>query len=542
MSRLCVLLLGLLLSLQVHAAALLASVDRTRLNAGETLELTLQTQDVTQFGKPDLSPLQASFEVRDTRQVNSLNSLDEQNSGGTRWIITLLPRQNGTVEIPALQMGELRSEPISLQVLAEQPSTENHGPVFIDASLDQPEVYVQAQAVLTLSIYHSVPLYDDSSLSPLQISNAKVEPLGESRTFEKVIDGVRHGVIEMRYAIYPQQSGDLTVPALVFSATAAQNDAEQELNTPRVGKQVQVTSTPLVLTVNPIPADYPANAPWLPTSNLSLEEHWSPDPSQQQIQIGDSLTRTITVQAEGLSSAQLPPLPATEVTGLRRYPDQPQLRNQVNDRGLLGIREEREALVPTHSGTLELPAQEVFWWNTREDHLEHSSLPARSLQIQDNPALSADKPANIDPVSVTTRPLWPWQLSTAIMTLTTLLGFALWWRARSQPAVLRAAQSGPSPRTLLDDLKRACQANDPQATRQALDAWARQQPETLADMAARFVPLSDALDGLNGALYSESGQYWQGDELWRAIGTIPAAAQVQPSASENGSLPPLYPK
>lgn len=542
MSRVCVFVLSLFICLQVQAALLRASVDRTRLNAGETLELTLQTEDVTQFGKPDLSPLDANFEVRDTRQVNSLNNVGEQNSAGTRWIITLLPRQNGSVEIPPLQIGDLRSEPISLQVLTQDASSENHGPVFIDASLDQPEVYVQAQAVLTLSIYHSVPLYDDSSLSPLQIDNAKVEPLGESRTFEKDIDGVRHGVIEMRYAIYPQQSGDLTIPALTFTATAAQNDADQELNMPRAGKQVRVSSTPLVLTVNPIPADYPANAPWLPTSSLTLEEHWSPDPTEQQTQIGDSLTRTVTLQAEGLSSAQLPPLPATEVTGLRRYPDQPQLRNQVNDRGLLGVREEREALVPTHSGTLELPAQDVFWWNTREDHLEHSSLPARSLQIQDNPALSADKPANIDPVSVTTRPLWPWQLSTFIFALTTLLGFTLWWRARSQPAVLRAAQTGPSPRTLLDDLKRACQANDPQATRQALDAWARQQPETLAEMAARFIPLSDALDGLNGALYSESGHYWQGDELWRAIGTIPAAEQILPAASENGSLPPLYPK
>ena len=95
---------------------------------------------------------------------------------------------------------------------------------------------------------------------------------------------------------------------------------------------------------------------------------------------------------------------------------------------------------------------------------------------------------------------------------------------------------------MLDDLKRACQANDPQATRQALDAWARQQPETLAEMAARFVPLSDALDGLNGALYSETGQYWQGEELWRAIGTIPTAEQTQPTPGESSSLPPLYPK
>ena len=96
--------------------------------------------------------------------------------------------------------------------------------------------------------------------------------------------------------------------------------------------------------------------------------------------------------------------------------------------------------------------------------------------------------------------LWPWAAEHSAAGTSTLIGFGLWLHARRQP-VQRALQPGPTPRSLLDDLRRACQANDTQATRQALDAWARQQPETLADMAARFVPLSDALDGLNGALY-----------------------------------------
>ena len=126
--------------------------------------------------------------------------------------------------------------------------------------------------------------------------------------------------------------------------------------------------------------------------------------------------------------------------------------------------------------------------------------------------------------------------------MATLLGFGLWWHARRQPAIQRAAQSGPSPRTLLDDIKRACQAGDAQATRHALDAWARQQPETLADMAARYVPLSDALDGLNGALYSESGQFWQGEELWKAIRSLPASQEPSAAPQESSALPPLYPR
>lgn len=544
MSRFGVLLLTLLWAVLAQAEPLLqASVDRTRLEAGESLELTLESQDVTQFGKPDLRALEGDFEVRGTRQLNSLHTLDGETRASTRWIITLLPRRSGSLRIPELQLGQSHSQAIELQVLqADASRPDSASQVFIEATLDSTDVYVQAQAMLTLRIYHSVALYDDSSLSPLQLDNAKVEPLGESRTYEKEINGVRHGVIETRYAVYAQQSGTLDIPPLTFTATAAASSDEnaQANATARAGHQVQVSSLPLRLTVRPIPATWPAGVPWLPARSLTLEEHWNPDPGNQQVQIGDSLPRNITLRAEGLSSTQLPPLPATEITGLRRYPDQPLLRNEISDRGMTANREEREALVPTHAGTLALPALEVAWWNTREDHLEHTSLPARTLNVQDNPALSADTPVG-DNSSASTL-LWPWQLATLVFALTTVLGFALWWRARSQPAVLRAAQNGPSPRTLLDDLKRACQANDPQATRQALDAWARQQPETLAEMAARFVPLSDALDGLNGALYSESGQYWQGEELWRAIGTIPPAEQVLLPAGENGGLPPLYPK
>ncbi|MHC8395074.1 BatD family protein [Pseudomonas sp. LB3P93] len=546
MTRFTLLMLALLFcTVQAQAAALVASVDRSRLNSGETVELTLESNDVTQFGKPDLAPLEPLFEVRGTRQVNQLTTLNGDNRATTRWIITLLPKENGSVTIPPLQLGEVQSQPITVQVVeSETQDTKNKlAPVFIDASLDQTSVYVQAQAILTLRIYHSVSLYDDSSLTPLQIPDARIEQLGETRTYEKVINNLRHGVIEMRYAIYPQHSGELTIPAQMFSATLVDAQPTQDAATqvPKSGKLMRVSSSPILLTVKAKPITYPADLPWLPARSLSLSESWNPEPDHAQV--GDSLTRSLTLKAEGLASSQLPPLPATDANGLRRYPDQPVLSNQSTERGLIGSREDREALVPGRSGAIELPAVEVVWWNTFEDHLEHSSLPARSLQVASNPSMVVDTPANTAQVNagVDSEILWRWKLSTLILACTTLLGFGLWWRGRWQPAVLRATQTGPSPRTVLDDLKRACQANDSHATRQALDAWARQQPETLADMAARFVPLSDALDGLNGALYSETGQHWQGEDLWRAIKAIPIAERIQDPVGDSG-LPPLYPK
>ncbi|ROO09610.1 protein BatD [Pseudomonas fluorescens] len=545
MTRFTALLLPLLLcTATAQAAELTASVDRSRLNSGETVELTLETSDVTQFGKPDLTALEALFEVRGTRQVNQLNTLNGDNRATTRWIITLLPKENGSVVIPPLQLGDAQSQPITVQVV-ESDTRENKNsldPVFIEASLDQSSVYVQAQAILTLRIYHSVSLYDDSSLTPLQIADARIEQLGDTRTYEKDLNGVRHGVIEMRYAIYPQHSGLLTIAPQTFSATLVDTQPSQDANAqgPKPGKLMRVSSAEIPLTVKPKPLTYPVDAPWLPARSLSLSESWNPEP--EHTQVGDSLTRSLTLKVEGLAASQLPALPATDVNGLRRYPDQPVLSNQSTDRGIVGSREEREALVPSRSGAIELPTVDVVWWNTFEDHLEHSSLPARTLQVANNPSLQVDTPTgNLQPSIVDNDVLWWWKLSTLILACTTLLGFGLWWRARWQPAVHRAAQTGPSPRTLMDDIKRASQANDPQATRQALDAWARQQPETLADMAARFVPLSDALDGLNGALYSETGQHWQGEDLWRAIRTIPAAERVHDPVGDSG-LPPLYPK
>lgn len=385
MNRFCVLLFLLCCwTVPAHALGLIASVDRDQLNSGETVELTLETNDATLFGKPDLAPLDTLFEVRGTRQVNQLTTLNDDNKATTRWIITLQPKQTGTVTIPSLQVGDYHSLPINLTVTQSSASDSELAPVFIEASLDQPSVYVQAQAILTLRVYHSVALYDDSNLTPLHLQDAIVEQLGESRTYEKLINGVRHGVIEVRYGIYPQHSGELQIPALTFSATQVDNQPGNTStpSAPKPGKMVHVTSTEIPLQVKPKPEDYPATAAWLPARSLSLSETWNPEPDHSKV--GDSLTRTLTLKAEGLSSAQLPPLPATDVNGLRRYPDLPQLSNQVTDNGLIGSREEREALVPTRVGQVELPAVELVWWNTHEDRLERSYLPARTLQVAAN--------------------------------------------------------------------------------------------------------------------------------------------------------------
>lgn len=544
LSHLLATVLLLLGAAAAQAGELRASLDRQQLALGEIVELTLASDEPTLFGRPDLTPLQEQFEVLDTRLLTRPAEGDETPGLHSSLVIGLQPKVAGTLRIPALRIGESSSAPLEVQVSAAPaaPAAKQHQTVFISASLDQPSVYVQAQAILTLRVYHSVPLYDDSRLAPLEMTDARVEPLGEQRSYETLLDGVRHGVIEMRYALFPQQSGELSIPPVRFSATALESggEADGQAFGPPGGRPLQLYSQALSLQVKPKPADYPADVPWLPARVLTLSEHWTPQ--TEQVRVGDSLTRNLLLRAEGLASAQLPVLDTREQEPwLRRYPEQPKLSNRESAHGVVGSREESTALVPTAVGRIELPALEVVWWNTVEDRLMRTSLPAHTFEVEENPALTAETPTVLPSVALDSEVLlWPWQLACALLALTTLLGFGLWWRARRQPAVLRAAASAPNPRALLDDLRRACLNNDPQATRQALDAWARQQPETLADMAARYVPLSDALDGLNGVLYSASGLAWQGEELWQAIASLPVGNREASAAP--GSLPPLYPR
>lgn len=77
-----------LFSLAAQAEGFSAQVDRAQLSEGETVELTVQSDDISLFGKPDFSPLDDLFEVLGSRQLNQINSSNGKSHSSTRWVIT----------------------------------------------------------------------------------------------------------------------------------------------------------------------------------------------------------------------------------------------------------------------------------------------------------------------------------------------------------------------------------------------------------------------------------------------------------------------
>ena len=538
-------------------AALEASIDRTRLVEGETLELTLESSSANRFSRLDLDALEEHFLIQGTRQLSLVTQLDGRSQPITRWVITLMPKRTGFVVIPPIRLNDQQSEPISLHVISlDEAANDNSiqlAPVFIDSEVDNPSPYVQAQTVLTLRVYHSVPLFDDANLTELVINDAKVERLGPPRNYERVINGVRHGVREERYAIFAQVSGNLEIPSQLFSATTMPQ-RDQNSAIARNGRLVQLRSPSINLDVQPIPAAYPSNAPWIPARQLSVEQNWQPDPTLDLL-TGESLTRSMRIQAEGLPAALLPDLAVinnNRIKGVRQYADQPKLDNIIHEDGLRSLRQDSAALLVQEAGRFELPAQNLFWWNTVEDSLQVIELPAVTLTVINSDSfVSSQAPiqSGAEPDLIDTRLLWPWQLASVLLSLALLA--SLYGLYRTRQKLLRLLKPDQDEEIFdtsvvqgnpLGDLQSACRSNQPAEARKALELWARQHdPDGLIGLAQRHREIAESLEGLTTCLFGQNEYPWRGKPLWRAVRMV-IQSQKQAVASDSPVNEGLYPE
>ncbi|WP_426417440.1 BatD family protein [Aestuariirhabdus sp. LZHN29] len=415
------------------AESFIASVNRTNIGLNETVELTLRSDKQQFFSTPDLSPLAEHFDIIGQRQSSQFTITNGKSVSWTDWIVELRPKRAGFVVVPPIVLDNLATDPITLKVAktpsqSDQPQTAATTPVYIESSVDLEEVYVQQQIIYTLRIVHSVPLFDDSQLSDLKIENAIVQSLGEPTARSEVINGTRHGVFELQYAIYPQRSGDLVIPSQIFTATAADQANRFDPFQPRPGKRLAIRSPEISIRVNAAPPDR-NESPWIPARELTLQQQWSGDPTE--LKVGDSITRTLILQADGLTFAQLPPLVAAQIDGLNAYPDKPQSENRRSENGILGTTRLSSAYVATEPGEYQLPSITLEWFDTQLGESRMATLPEQVITViaPAAPKQTAIVPPPSQPVEQAPRPaspatvgsqgefadLTPWKWSTAIL-------------------------------------------------------------------------------------------------------------------------------
>ena len=370
-------------------AALTAKVDRTVLDSNETLRAELRYDGQVFAGEPDFEPLTKDFEVLSNRRQQNYSNVNGKTESYTAWTLELRPKRAGILLIPSLTFKKEVSNAVELRVRAAPTnSSANPGtqPIYTETTVDTNTPYVGQQVILTHRLYTSVQLRD-FSLSELTIDKAELHRLGDTQ-YQKVINGRNYLVLEVKYAIFPQAKGTLIIPSLRFAAYEVNNRSQFGVFNNR-GNQIIRDTESKVLEVNARPSQASIDG-WMPSTSVTMEQRWSGD--IDSVTVGEPVTRTITIRAEGLSAAQITPLQEPQGDNYRGYPDQPQLDEIVTANGLAATRIESLALVPNKPGEIVLPAVQLVWWDTNSNQPRIASLSPITLQV--SPSSNIDAIAN----------------------------------------------------------------------------------------------------------------------------------------------------
>lgn len=557
------------------AAVISARLDREKVEVNETFQIIYEA-DGSVKGDPDFSPIEQQFEIVNNSTSSSVSVINGLYSHKYLWTLTLVGNKPGQFEIPSIAFGKDRSPPLSVTVVPATISSATAQDIMLEVSIDPEDTYVQAQSIYVVRLLRSVNL-NQASLSDPKVTgvDAIVEPLGEDVIYETQRSQKRYVVVERRYAIFPQSSGTMHIAPIQFEGQVLGSGGSpyDPFNVFNQNIRVRKTqSESLSVEVKPIPSSIKVNR-WLPASKLRLIEQWPEN--TPKFKVGEPITRTILIMAHGLTAAQLPEIQQSLPDALKQYPDQPDLRDEKNNKGVVGIRQEKMAIVPTQSGTYTLPALEVPWWNTTTGKQEIARIAARTIQVAEavgnatqqpqiglnevkpqEPANSPDTTtANPDkalsPITWVTDTRWVWL--SAILAVGWMFTLVLWWISRRSvisTATKGSHPSNTSPTKSLQAIRRACNCNHAAECNAALVSWSKQMwpespPKSLASMAKRTGGnLGAKLQELDRYLYGQpqnSGWRWDGESFWKVFQDEVKSSSSNVKKPKPTQLSPLYP-
>lgn len=415
-------------------ADLTARLSSPQIDETQTLELTIRTDSRDVQGMPDLAPITKDFEVLTTRTSSQYRVSNGNVQAWTDWIIALRPLRVGTLNIPPLSYRGEETQPLQLRVVPLDPAIKQQmgDRVFFETTTEPERPFVQAQVVFVRRLLYAdgTQIYGEMPDTPV-IEEAVVIPLGNATSSTVTRNNRRYGMIEQRYAIFPERSGTLEIPGAVVSGSVRMN-----VNGRLRRNGVRVIADPMELQVRPIPEDYPADTPWLPATRVDLIEAW--DQSPPVFALGEPLTQTLIVRSDAATGSIIPPLDySIPDSHFRSYPEQPDIADNQRLGGIIGTRSQTWSLIPTAGGRVTLPEVELTWFDTDREEVRVSTLSARTLSISGAPPPEPPPPETAEaapaapaepdqPVTAADRRVFSW-VSTAAL-LVVLLGIAWYFR------------------------------------------------------------------------------------------------------------------
>ena len=507
-----------------NAAALTSTVNRNTMSTNETLTLTITSDQQVASSALDLSALRKDFEILSVSPLNSssVSTINGQTQriSNTQWTINLAAKREGELQIPSFSIGQSRSRAISIKALKPEDFNNNNAtqdaPLIAIGLADKISIYPGQQLLYTIELSAAGNVRDLSG-NALEVPGATTEVIDQQQ-FQRIENGLSRTIVILKYAIFPQESGQITIPSLTFAGLIG----GQRRFFGNQGQKVVGRTKALNIDVKPKPINQ--SSAWFPAENVSIRSSWSADVGA--LKTGSPITRTITITAQGQLANAIPPLEAisTNQASIKAYKDKPQLNSKKSVNGFTSTRIESEAVVVNTAGQVELPAVTVDWFNVNTQTWQQAVLEPERLTVSGKPvnnnapiSTSADI---IEPSATTStaaassrsKTHWAWPLATTLLTLLCLLQSYLLFRAK-----VPAKQDSNNKTDITSEsecwkqLSADIKGNNVTQIRQSIINWARaahptQQPMSLARLCQQVdAPLASLFNQIEASLFANDG-------------------------------------
>ncbi len=527
------LLIGVFSSHSVFAATAVASVSQNSVTKDEVFLLRVATDEKVSSGALDLTSLQKNFYVGTPSFGSSMRIVNGSRTVSSEWNITLAPLRLGRLDIPSFDIEGAKTQPITINVAVNKAAPKQSDMAEFQLNLSKDSLYPQEVAELDVKLIIKADprRLQDPKIAPPSSAQLDVEPIGESKQFQDVINGQEVTVVQQSFHISSQQAGQFQLQgpkltgAVVYSTNNSSTTRLFQLDTP-----VET----LDITVNPVPKGYQGE--WLPTSNFKLIQKWSDsqgnelkngntlgdDKQKIEMEAGDSLTRTITMTASNLTQHQLPKLNITYPKTVRVYEEKPQFGTTQSGDAVVVY---KQVLIPKEAGNISLPDVSQAWFNTDSQSQEISKALGLELSVQaSDRATSSTSPVTAPPaqqasptiVTVEKPGVWPYltALFAALWLISSAVAFYFW--SRRGTAVKPKRQDERQVDTA-EALIAALKAKDGVMTRTLFEQWKTEN----SDLSGETIETIEVeLTKLNQSLYAEAGspsQTWDPSLAIKAV-------------------------
>jgi len=351
------------------------SLDRDSIGLDEQAVLEVVVSGTEQNLPAPKMPTLSMFEVYSQGRSSNISIINGQVSSTVSYRYMIIPTRAGVypinnisivhknkrykgngVELTVLDKGVAAPTRLEESAVTTEGDTKDF---FLEAVIDKKNPYVNEQVTMTLKFYIAVRYYGNPELKEPSTTGFWTELLGNQTPYFQKLNNRNYKVFERKYALFPTQTGELTIGRATITTSVATKGRKQRdpfnINLDDFfggwGQEVNIRSKPVTLNVKPLPVE---GRPDDFTGTIG-KFNIVANPDKLNVEVNQPVTVTIKISGTGnIKSVAEPIIP--ELPEFRIYKASSSEKTSKHNDKIGGTKIYEEVFIPKKPGKLQIPS------------------------------------------------------------------------------------------------------------------------------------------------------------------------------------------